>query len=319
MSKADARVLVLLGTLSLLTATARPDTVPTATASSVAGSTQSQPVQKIGRDDLLSISVYEMPEMTRTVRVDGSGLIHLPVLETSIHAEGLYPSELETVLASELKKEELMVDPIVSVTIAEYHSRPVSVNGAVRKPLVFQAFGVTTLLDALAKAEGVLPEAGADVIVTSGSGDQQLVRRINLDALLSKSDPSLNLTLTGGESIRVPESGKVYVVGNVKRPGEFRMPRVGDTTVLKVLALSEGLAPYSTKTAYIYRREAGGKKNEIPIDLKEIIKRQAPDVTLQANDVLYIPDDSKRRLTMSTIDRIVTFGAATGSGVLIWR
>jgi len=63
-------------------------------------------------------------------------------------------------IAEALRAEKLLVNPIVTVTIAEYHSRPIRVAGAVRKPLTFQAFSSVTLLDALTRAEGLSPEAG---------------------------------------------------------------------------------------------------------------------------------------------------------------
>src|SRR4051812_13205620 len=119
---------------------------------------------------------------------------------------------------------------------------------------------------------------------------------IPVKALIDAADPELNIKLEGGEEIRVPDAGKVYVVGNIKKPGAFPIKDATETTVLKALALSEGLMPYATKMAYIYRQEGGtGGKSEIPIELSKIMKRQAPDVPMMANDILYIPDNSGRR------------------------
>ena len=53
------------------------------------------PVEKIGRDDLIGITVYDSPELTRTVRVDSDGNIRLPMLQKPIQAAGLYPVQLE--------------------------------------------------------------------------------------------------------------------------------------------------------------------------------------------------------------------------------
>ena len=92
------------------------------------------------------------------------------------------------------------------------------------------------------------------------------------------------------------------------------------TTVLKMLALVEGLMPFAAKHAFIYRREAGTvSKNEIPIELQKIIERKSPDVHLEASDILYIPDNKGRRMTVTTLERIAGFGTATASGLLIWR
>ena len=48
------------------------------------------------------------------------------------------------------------------------------------------------------------------------------------------------------------------------------------------------------------------------------MKRESPDVVLVANDILYIPDNSGRRNTLSVLAKIATFGAATASGVLVY-
>src|ERR1700721_2635704 len=112
------------------------------------------PSQQLGVDDLVAVSVYDAPELTRTVRVESDGSIHLPLLHSGIKASGLFPHDLETAVAGDLTSEQILVDPIVKITVVEYHSRPVAVMGAVKLPVTFQAVGVVTLLDALAKAGG---------------------------------------------------------------------------------------------------------------------------------------------------------------------
>ena len=99
------------------------------------------PIERIGADDLIGITVYDSPELTRTVRADSNGAIRLPMMEQPINAKGLYPSELEKSIASALIEEHVLVDPIVTVNVVEYRSRPISVVGAVRNPITFQATG----------------------------------------------------------------------------------------------------------------------------------------------------------------------------------
>ena len=265
--------------------------------------------------DLLAVSVYDAPELTRTVRVDPDGAIRLPLLPQGVKAAGMMPRELEDELATALKSGEILVDPIVKITVAEYHSRPISVMGAVRKPVTFQADGVVTLLDALSRAEGFADDAGPEILVTQNDA----VQHVSVKALLSGADPAVNLRLTGNEEVRVPEAGKIFVLGNIRKPGGFPVRDPADKTVLKMVALSEGLMPFSEKTAYIIRRQEGEKPQEIPIELARIMERKSPDVTLEIGDILYVPDNKTRRSTMSILDRIAGFGASTASGVLIWH
>lgn len=283
------------------------------------------PAQKIGPNDLLWISVADCPELTRNFRVSADGTLALPLLKERIHVANEYPLDIEAQLTEALIKDQILVSPVVSVSVAEYRSVPVSVMGAVKRPITFQAVGNLTLLDALTKAEGLDVDAGPEILLSRSANGQSagaapMVQRIPIKGLIDEADPALNVRLYGGEEIRVPPAGKVYVVGNVKKSGAFPVQDGNDTSVMKVIALSEGLLPYTNKEAFIYRREAGkNQRGEIPIQLSRILDRKAPDVPLQANDILYIPDNKGKRLTAQTIDRLAGFGASTASGVLIWH
>lgn len=280
------------------------------------------PGQVIGRNDLLAISVYDAPEFTRTVRVASEGYIRLPMIQQPVQAAGLLPSQLERSIAEILVKEGILVKPVVMVTVAEYSSRAVSVVGAVKKPVTFQATGRVTLLDAIARAEGLSEAAGPELLFAQdepGTG-KRLTRRILIRDLMDSNRDDLNVELKGGEEIRVPEARKIFVAGNVKKPGAFPVRETGQMTVMKALALSEGLSPYPQDYAYIYRKdEAAGGVREIQVELKKIMQRKAVDIPLEPEDTLYIPEASGKKMAITLTEKIVGFGLATASGVLIWR
>lgn len=276
------------------------------------------PIQKIGADDLIAVSVYDAPEFTRTIRVNSEGLIRMPMIKDPIRAAGLLPVELETVIATALKEAELIADPYVTITVGEYHSRPVSVMGAVKMPLTFQAAGEVTLLDALAKAGGLTPEAGNEILLSHPGADGKagLIQRIPVKTLIDAADPTVNVKLTGGEEIRVPDAGRIFVLGQVRKPGSFSAHDDGHATVLKALAYSEGLMPYSSKLAYIYRRESSGSKHEIVIPLKQIMIRKAPDVALEADDILYIPEATGTRMTIAALEKALLVGSGMATALI---
>ena len=290
---------------------------------------QSQPIdalpsQKIGPGDLISLSVSDCPEMTRTFRVNSAGMLTLPHLKEPISAAGKEPQDIEAEVTKALIDGEVLVQPVVSAAVVEYRSVPVSVTGAVKHPITFQAVGIVTLLDALARAEGPSADAGAEILVNrarvAGATGPSLVQRISIKALMDEADPSLNVRLVGGEEIRIPPAGKVFVVGNVKKSGAYPIQDGNDTSILKMIALSEGLLQFTNKMAFIYRREAGkDQRDEIPVEIGKIIDRKSPDVVLQANDILYIPDSKGRRLTSQTIERIIGFGSTAGAGLIVWH
>jgi polysaccharide export outer membrane protein len=287
-------------------------------ASTQQADTGNLPIERIGANDLLALTVYDAPEFTRTVRVSPEGVIRLPMLGEPVIAAGLLPSELEVSVANALKDAQLITDPYVTVAVSEYHSRPVSVIGAVKRPVVFQAAGDVTLLDALARAEGLAPEAGGEILLSHPTFDGQrgAVQRIPVKDLIDKADPALNIRLTGGEDIRVPEAGRVFVVGDVKKPGAFTVRDDGDATVLKALAYAEGLQGHAGRQAFIYRREASGSKQEIPVELKKMMQRKTPDVALEADDILYIPEATGVRMTLATIEKTILASGATSAVIL---
>jgi polysaccharide export outer membrane protein len=274
------------------------------------GEMSSLPLVRIGNNDLIGITVYDAPELTRAVRVSAEGDIRLPMVKQTIHAAGLYPAELEKAIVAALTEETLLADPVVTVSIVEYQSHPITVVGEVKTPITFQAIGDVTLLDAISRAQGLTENAGTEILVShqeSGSDGKSatLLQRIPVRSLLNGLDPSLNLHLHGGEEIRVPEAGRVYVVGQVKKAGPYYINDGSESSVLKAIAYSDGLDEHPGHVAFIYRQEGGaGGRNEIRVELKKILDRKAPDVALEANDILYIPK-STGRATATRVSEIM--------------
>jgi polysaccharide export outer membrane protein len=244
-------------------------------------------------------------------------------LKSQIRVQGLLPNEIEVLVKEALEREQLFVDPFVTVNIVEYHSRPISVTGAVKTPTIFQAIGDVTLLDALARAGGLATgQAGPEIIVTRPNGDTgtQSIQRIPVKPLFAGTDPELNLKLTGGEQIRVPDVGQVIVSGSVTHPGPYPILDGAANTVTTAIAQAGGTIQFFSHTAYIYRPDDKGAMHEITVDLGKILGRKKPDVTLQAKDVLYVPDSSGRRITQETVTALTSVGqGATTALVYVLR
>jgi len=124
----------------------------------------------------LDSSIRFRRKLSRTVRVGADGTFRVPMLTQRIKAEGLMPVELEEAVAKALEEESLIVAPFVTITVAEYGNRPISVAGAVRTPLTFQASGPLTLLEALTRAGGLTPELARKSSLASRSPDQMVPR-----------------------------------------------------------------------------------------------------------------------------------------------
>lgn len=293
----------------------------TGTATALSGAAN-LPVGRIGDNDLLGVTVYDSPPLTGPVRVSPEGDIRLPMVEQPIHAEGLYPRDLEKSIAAALVKDQLLIDPIVTVTIIQYESKPITVVGAVKSQVTFQAMGSVTLLDAISRAGGLADDAGSEILISSetpgsGSNEAPLVQRVPVRTLLDSVNPALNVELHGGEVVRVPQAGRVLVVGDVGKPGYYFITGGSQSSIMKAVALSGGLGQRPGRVAYIYRKEGGGGgRNEIPVQLKKIMARKSPDVTLEANDMLYIPDANGHRLSPAVLNAILAGSIGLGSTLL---
>lgn len=225
------------------------------------------------------------------------------------------PDVLRDRIAAALRAQHLLVNPVVDVSVVEYRSRDVTVAGAVKTPMTIQELGDLRVLGALSQAGGLLPEAGPEIIVEQANGSAQ---RISVRQLFDGLHPQLNIPVTAGAQIRVPQCEQVFVVGDVKRPGAFPYQDMHDTTVLKLLALSGGLDSFSRNKAYIYRTESGDvQKTEIEVPLKRILDRKAEDIKLAPNDILYVPINGKLKASASVLNHVTGMGNAAVSAA-IW-
>ncbi len=120
----------------------------------------------IGNGDLLSISVFDVPELTRDLRVSQSGTIGIPLVPARLHITGLTETQAQQVIADVLQANGLVSHPEVSVVVKEHKSKPITIVGAVQHPMVYEADRGVTLLEAIAEAGGISNDAGDTILVT---------------------------------------------------------------------------------------------------------------------------------------------------------
>ena len=302
----------------------------------LAGLSQTRPVDTpIGAGDLLHIDVFDVPELSRDVRVSEMGDIGYPLIPGKIAVAGLTTFQVETKLQQLLVENGLVSHPQVSVFVKEQNSQPISVVGAVKNPMVLQAGRPTTLLEVLAAAGGISDNAGSEVLVThaahadsatleeSSVGAQiepgEKVIAIHLQDLLESGNPVYNIPVYGGDVVSVPKAGIVYVMGpGIAQPGGYVVESHGEQiTVLKAVALAHGLTGYAKANSAIIMRTdpATGQKERIPVQIKEIEKHNTNDVQLKPNDILFIPDSSGKRALAKGAEAAI----GVGTGVAIYR
>ncbi len=246
----------------------------------------------IGPEDLLEINVFELPELKTTTRVLGDGTVSLPLLGV-VQASGLTKTALESRIR-DLLEERFVHEPQVTIGVTEHRSRQVSVLGAVSKPGPYQMIGPRTILQMISEAGGLTKEAGTDIFIlrkTEAGHTERL--GLNLEDLVTKGNPELNLTLTPGDVINVPVDTPIYVFvdGAVKSPGQIEGRFSRPITLLQAVARAGGLTERANlRGVHILRKTTSGGQRQIPVNLRMIRKGKADDIVLEDGDVVVVPE-----------------------------
>jgi len=265
--------------------------------------TSAPPEYRIGTGDVLGITVYDMPELNRTAVVGSQGMLVLSYFQRPIEIDGKTTLQVGQDVASELKQLQILLDPQVSVTVIRVESKPVVVGGSVRSPQVLQEMRPLTLQEALMLAGGPMEGAGNSVLVTRDDGTGSAVSYdLSLKKVLSGTDPKFNIPVNPGDTVQVLPDQNVFVAGDVKRPGAFTLGRGEKLTVSKLMALIGGWEPTAKPgSAVIVRDDANGQRQTVPLDLPKIMARKTPDVTLEANDLVYVPSSTGKAIGLTAL------------------
>jgi polysaccharide export outer membrane protein len=263
---------------------------------------------KLGPDDEVTLFVSDVDEISnKPMRIDMRGDINIP-MAGRVHAAGLTADRLETEIENRLKK--YLKDPDVVVSIKEFRSQPISVLGAVDKPGVHQLEGRKTLFEVLSMAGGLRADSGNTVKITRSlewgriplpdakddATGQFNVASVKVKGIMDGSDPAANIMIKPEDVITVPKADLVYAVGSVKRPGGFPLNQNETLSTLQVLSLAEGLDKAAApKKARIMRVVPGTtSRMEIPVDLQKLMAGKSPDLPLQSDDILFVPNSAAK-------------------------
>ena len=255
---------------------------------------------RIGPGDVLDIRILNRPNLSRdAVRVEGNGMIRMPLIDDEIQAACKTEGELAKDIADHYLK--FYKKPQVDVFIKEYHSRQVAVIGAVNDQARFELQRRIRLLELLTYAKGPSPKAGQVInvvhapqpqICQKGAADAEESKNAFVSYKLSDTltgDPRSNPYLEPGDIVTLPEANQIYVVGNVYTP--LTIPLKEPITLSRAVAMAGGVKQDSKKDKVrIVRQETGSATSrEIVVDLTAIEKKRAEDIALLPNDIIDVP------------------------------
>ena len=264
---------------------------------------------RLGPSDVLTVTVFAGGEeqYKSDLTVSAQGTINAPFIG-EIQAAGLSPSELEQKITEPLARD-YFVDPDVNVSVAEYHSLHYYISGAVQMPGLYETRSEFTLLELIAKAEGVVEDRGNVAYIMREAADQAAAGKnaeelaasvdpikVDLKRLLDQGDMTVNLQLQPGDLVYIPlqksldvAQSKIYVEGEVKEPGLYDFQP--GMTAMNACILAGGFDRFAAPNrARIIRKTEDGKTEVIKINLEDVREGKAPDPKLQPGDRIHIPE-----------------------------
>ena len=265
---------------------------------------------RIGPGDVLDIRILNRPNLSReSVRVEGNGMIRMPLIDTEIQAVCQTEGELAKEIAGRYLK--FYRNPQVDVFIKEYHSRQVAIIGAVNDQSRFELQRRVRLLELLTYAKGPSSKAGQTINVVHSPQAWACNKRGADETASAFSSYKLSETLQGypsanpylepGDIVTLPEADQVYVVGNVFSP--LTIPLKEPITLSRAIAMAGGVRQDTKKDKIrLLRQEPGSAtKKETIVDLSAIEKKRAEDIALMPNDIIEVQTSEGKALLRSLV------------------
>jgi polysaccharide export outer membrane protein len=260
--------------------------------------------------DLIQISVYNVPELSTKSRISSAGDVYLPLVDY-VHIAGMTTEQAEAVIQRRLSDGGFVKNPHASVFVEESASRSASVMGEVTRPGIYPVLGQRRLFDLISAAGGLTDKAGRSATVTHRDQPDQPAT-----VALSRNmadNPESNIPVLPGDTIIVRKADVVYVVGDVGRPSGFLMDS-GHLTVLQAIAMAGGTGRTAKIGGARIIRKGPDGMTETPLHLKQILEAKAPDLPMQADDILFVPTSAGKALAGRTLEAAIQ--AATAVSII---
>ena len=262
----------------------------------------------IGPGDEVEVTVYGAPDLSGHTRVSPDGNISMPLIGY-VRIAGLSSSEAQAAIETQLRQNNVVNDPQVSVYVKEYTSSGISIAGEVTRPGVYSALGPHRLFDILQTAGGLSEKASGSVTISHKGNEENPVT-----VELSKNPAEMarsNVELHPGDTVFVAKAAMVYVLGEVNKPGAYILNSTGAVTVLQVVAAAGGPTHAAAVGGTRMLRRTPNGLQELPVPLKALLRGKTADIPVSADDILFVP--SSRIKTIVAASTVIATSTATAA------
>jgi polysaccharide export outer membrane protein len=263
---------------------------------------------KLGPGDLVEVGVYGVPELTTKARVSNDGDLYLPLIDY-VHVGDLSLEESQKLIEKRLDDGGYVKNPHVTIFVNDYASQGVTLMGEIGKPGIYPVLGDRKLFDLFSAAGGLTDRASRTVSITRRNRPDN-PELLHLARNLTDK-PESNIRVWPGDTIEIFRAPIVYIVGDVGRPSGLLVDN-GSLTVLQAIALAGG--PNRTAklngTRIIRKSNGPNGMTETVVPLKKMLQAKAPDVPLQANDILFVPVSGAKVVTARAVETAMALTTA---------
>ena len=224
----------------------------------------------LGPGDVVRVSVYGNPDLSLETRVSETGAITFPLIG-HVAVGGLTVASAEKKIGGMLESGGYLKKAQVNIIVSLLASQQVSVLGQVNRPGRYAVDGKRSVLDMLALAGGIAVE-GADAVSLVRTRNGKTTRE-TLDVVQMVRSGALdgNVDVAGGDMIFVERAPRFYIVGEVQRPGAFRVER--QMTVQQALSAGGGLTPRGSNNGLrITRKDASGQAATFEVKHSDLVQ-----------------------------------------------
>jgi polysaccharide export outer membrane protein len=273
---------------------------------------------RIGPGDVLEIQIDRAPELSNTFRITAAGTFLMPYLGR-INAQQKTVEELSNLIADGLRGRYLK-DPKVIVIVKQINSHSFFIQGAVRRPGVYQIEGRPSLLKLITITGGLADDHGSTAFViretklanrsepsspitnsnsvdttraSNEAADEDAVKyemfKTNITGLL-RGRFNQNIPLEPGDIVNIPATDVFFVSGEVREPGSY--PLKDGTTLRQAISFAQGTTfKAAADRAIIFREDpTSGRREEIKINVDAVMRGAKEDLLIMPNDIIIIPN-----------------------------
>jgi polysaccharide export outer membrane protein len=263
---------------------------------------------KLGPGDLVDVSVYGVPELATKARVSNDGDLYLPLIDY-VHVGDLSLEESQKLIEKRLADGGFVKNPHVTIFVNEYASQGVTLMGEIGKPGIYPVLGDRRLFDLFSAAGGLTDRASRTVSITHRNHPDK-PQLVQLSRNLTDK-PESNVEVRPGDTIEIFRAPIVYIVGDVGRPSGLLVDN-GSLTVLQAIALAGGPNRTAKLNGVKIIRKSNGPNGmtETVVPLKKMLQAKAPDIPLQANDILFVPVSGTKMMAARGIETALALTTA---------